>query len=133
MKPSSAFGLVLIVPVLATAGWIIFSSVRALCQNELEPIWKKRAVFLTLAGIALGIWLAFFWQAERLGPIRLEGFPVPTTILRFEEEQWKNFSPPAPMQIMGRAANILAGLAAALLPVKIAVFLRQLKAAGKQP
>jgi len=124
-------GLVLIIPVCAAAIWIIFSSFRGILRKELPPHWKQRAIILTLAGIALGTWFAFFRQTE-IGPLRLAGFPVPTTIVRFEEEMWKDFSPPFAIQILGRAANFLTGIAAALLPVKIAMFIRQFKAASEK-
>jgi hypothetical protein len=120
--------LLFIVPVFAIACWIIFSSVRALLRNELDAVWRKRAVILAIVGVGIGVWLAFFAEFEPAANAKFSRAPIPTVIWQLHDDVWRKIVPPLPVQILAMITDFISGIAAGLLPVKIAAFLKQARA-----
>ena len=124
---NSLFGLVFVLPLLAVAVWIFYTSWRALARGELSPQWRLRLIVLSVIGIGLGNWFAFFKVTEVPEQIRFTGFPIPTELYRFTDGEWRNVSPPRLVVILGTLTNFITGVAAALLPAKLAAFINQAK------
>ena len=122
-------GLVFIIPVLAIASWIVFSSIRALVRGEVDPIWRRRAMFCFSAGIAIGVWLAFFAKFAPANNAKFQRAPVPTIIevLDPDTKTWREVVPPTPIRVLAIITDFISGIAAGLLPIKIAAFTRQVK------
>lgn len=120
--------LFFIAPTVALCIWIFISTAGILRRQELNPIWRKRVIVLLALGVVAGVWFAFFRTYEVKGELRLQGFPVPFAISRLHEGIWKDFSPPPAVQVLARIADLLAGPAMALLPIKVAAFLKQAQA-----
>lgn len=85
-------------------------------------------------GIGLGVWCAFSFHKEVPEKVKVSGFPVPTAFGAFakEKQTWVISTFPPVIQWIGHITNILAGVAIALLPVKLASFLAQMSAASKK-
>ncbi|MBA4148506.1 MAG: hypothetical protein H0X66_10370 [Verrucomicrobia bacterium] len=120
-------GLLFIIPVLAISIWIIYSSYRALRRGEVSPVWRKRFKVMLVIGVVLGIYCAFLVEYQPNPVVGIKGFPVPTSIHRFENEVWKTNPFPLPIFVMAKLTNFLFGIAVALLPLKFAGMLNQVK------
>jgi len=118
-------GLFVIIPVAGISGWIIYSSLRALRRGEVAPAWRNRLTVLLVIGVILGIYFAFLRSSQPTANFGVEGFPVPTTIHRLENEVWKANRPPLPIYLLGKLCNFVFGIAIALLPMKFAAMLNQ--------
>ena len=119
--------LLFVLPVFAIASWIIYSSVRALVRGEVAAVWRQRAIFCVLIGVALGIWLAFFAEFQPAENARFLRAPVPTLVFQKQKDVWSEVSPPAPVRVLAMITDFISGIAAGLLPIKIAAFVRQVK------
>jgi hypothetical protein len=120
--------LFLILPVVAFDFWLACTTGR----RQLAQ-WKARKngrhlAAAAAAGLLLAIWLAFFVQYGNGPGLRVQGFPVPVSFFHLGLGQWTRTTPPAPLPVLGAAANFLTGLAAPLIPFKIAEFLKMVKA-----
>ena len=119
-------GLLLIAPILAFDVWIIWT----LAKEKFSGGADSRKIFpfiaLLLIGIGVGIWLAFYLTYKPVN-FRLSGFPIPTHISKFDQNQWTDGNLPAPIQILGVLTNFLTGIAVLFLPLKIASTFRKLK------
>ena len=120
--------LVLILPVLAFDFWLFAKVGKSLFQSWVKSKSWPRVVGLVAAGLALGVWLAFYVEYKWGAKMRVAGFPIPVAFSHLEEGKWGDFISPSGMQYAGVAVNFLTGLAAPLVPFKIAEFLRTVKA-----
>jgi hypothetical protein len=79
-------------------------------------------IFALLLAIGIGAGAGVGTQLEyHLNPrSRVPGFPVPLVVFVLEGENWTDFVPPTPVQYGAVAANILAAVATALIPLTIA-------------
>jgi hypothetical protein len=80
------------------------------------------------AGLLLAVWFAFFVKYSSGAQLRVEGFPVPTVFFHLDGKIWTRTTPPAPLPVLGAAADFLTGLAAPFIPFKIAEFLKVVRA-----
>jgi hypothetical protein len=121
--------LILILPVLAFDVWLF-----ATTGKRQFLLWTKARAWRPLAGafgigVALAVWLSFFIQYKWDSQTRALGFPIPDAFSTLENGKWTAFIPPAlPLRLSATAANFLSGLAAPLIPFKVAEFLRTVKA-----
>ena len=121
-------GLLLIVPIVAFDLWLFRATGRRqLAQWRAQKYWRRPAA-AAAAGLLLAVWLAFFLQYGNGARLRVRGFPVPVAFFHLDGKTWTRTAPPAPLPALGAAANFLTGLAAPLIPLKIAEFLRKVKA-----
>jgi len=110
-------GLILIVPVLALDVWLgCTTGKRRLSLWRARKEWRRIAG-VAAAGLLLGVWLAFLLQYHADSQL-LKGFPIP----------WAGTTLPGFVACLGAAADFLTGLAAPLIPFKIAEFLSEVKA-----
>ncbi|MFN7141870.1 MAG: hypothetical protein ACK4UN_21325 [Limisphaerales bacterium] len=120
-------GTLFILPVAAIAAWIIYSSFRTLRRGEVSPVWRSRVVFLLVVGVLLGAYFAFGRKSQPTAHFAVEGFPIPTTIHRLENDVWKSNNPPLPIFVASKITNFFFGVALALLPLKAAGLINQAK------
>ncbi len=119
-------GLFLILPIVAFDVWLICTTGRRqLAQWRSQKNWRHPAA-AAAAGVLLAAWLAFLLEYSSGAKLRVRGFPIPVAFLHLEAQTWTRTTPPMPA--LGAAADILTGLAAPLIPCKIAEFLRKVKA-----
>jgi hypothetical protein len=120
--------LVLIIPVIAFDLWIFLATFRILSRNELGDIWRKRVPLLLIIGAACAVWFAFFRKFEVSGQTRVDGFPIPAHVSLLENNQWRVIPLPSWFPAVARAVDFITGFAVALLPVKLAAFMKVVKA-----
>lgn len=120
-------GLLFIIPVAAISIWIIYSSFRTLRRGEVSPVWRNRLMVLLVIGVVLGVYCAFLRKSQPLPTYGTEGFPIPTKIHRLEKEVWVVKEQPILVFVLGKMTNFLFGVAVALLPLKFAGMLNQVK------
>src|SRR5579884_3547538 len=53
-------GFIVIIPIAALAAWSIFAIFRWLRRGDFGAKWLRTYAMLATAGLALGIWFAFF-------------------------------------------------------------------------
>jgi hypothetical protein len=110
-------GLLLIIPIMAFDVWLCCTTGRRQVGSWIErKDWRKIAA-AAAAGLLLAIWLTFLLQYT-YGGDRLKGFPIP----------WRHTTLPGGVAIAGAAADFLTGLAAPIIPFKVAEFLKEVKA-----
>ncbi len=121
-------GLLLILPIAALDLWLICTTGKGqLAEWRARQRWHPLAA-TTGAGLLLAIWLAFFVEYNSGGQLRVAGFPIPVAFFHLDGKTWTRTTPPAPLPLLGAAANFLTGLAAPFIPFKIAEFLKKVKA-----
>jgi hypothetical protein len=119
-------GFIVIIPFAALAGWSIFAIARSLRRGGYDWKWWRAFALLACAGLALGIWFAFFLQ-YKVANTRLEGFPIPVQISSRENQTspWVTSHLPAPIRLGGTVTNLLAGVALCLAPIAVAAFFKE--------
>jgi hypothetical protein len=121
-------GLLLVLPILAFDAWLACTTgQRQLGEWRAQKNWRNMAALAT-AGLVLAIWLAFFVKYSSGGKLRIQGFPIPVAFFHLDDKVWTRTVPPSPLPACGAAANFLTGLAAPLIPFKIAEFFKAVKA-----
>ncbi|MDB6022127.1 MAG: hypothetical protein JWQ04_1984 [Pedosphaera sp.] len=124
-------GFIVIIPFAALAGWAIFAIFRWLRRGGFGPKWWRAFAILGLAGIAVGIWFAFFIQ-YKVANTHLEGFPIPVGIATRQKpgEPWNKSEMPLPIRIGGMITNLLSGVALCLAPIAVAAFVEENQGKG---
>jgi len=119
-------GFIIIIPFAALAGWSIFAIFRWLRRGGFDRQWWKAFVFLASAGLALGIWFAFFLQ-YKVANTHLEGFPIPVGISNREKpgEPWVKSVMPVSIRLGGTVTDLLAGVALCVAPIAVAAFFKE--------
>jgi hypothetical protein len=121
-------GLLLILPLVAFDLWLACTTGRRqLAVWRAQKNWSHFAA-AAAAGLLLAVWLAFFVAYSSGAQLRVQGFPIPVAFFHLDEKIWTRTTPPAPLPGLGAAVNFLTGLAAPLIPFKIAEFLKVVKA-----
>jgi hypothetical protein len=121
-------GLFLILPIVAFDVWLACTTGRRqLAAWRAQKNWRHPTM-AAAAGLLLGGWFAFFVKYSGGDQLRVEGFPIPVAFFHLDARVWTSTTPPAPLPQLGAAANFLTGLAAPLIPFKIAEFLKVVKA-----
>ena len=117
-------GLLLILPIMAFDLWLAFTTGRRQLAQWGVPKHRRPLAAAAAIGLLLAFWLAFFVQYGDGAQLRVRGFPVPLAFFHIDVKTWT----PAPTPALGAAADFLTGLAAPLIPFKIAEFLKTVKA-----
>jgi hypothetical protein len=119
-------GFIIIIPFAALAGWSIFATVRWLRRGKFGWKWWRAFGLLACAGLAVGIWFAFFVQ-YKVSNTRLEGFPIPVRISNRTQpaDPWVSSALPPAIRVGGTLTNLLAGVALCLAPIAVAAFFKE--------
>ncbi|HEV7927502.1 MAG TPA: hypothetical protein VGR14_19280 [Verrucomicrobiae bacterium] len=121
-------GLILILPIVAFDVWLAWTTGRRqLHEWKARQNWRYPALAIA-AGLLLAVWLAFFVKYSGGEKLRVEGFPIPVAFFHLDGETWTRTTPPGLLHNLGVAANFLTGLAAPIIPFKIAEFFKVVKA-----
>ncbi len=121
-------GLILIFPIIAFDFWLALTTGRRQwAQWREQKNWRHLAMAV-VAGLGLGVWLAFFLKYNSGGSLKVQGFPIPVAFYHLDKDIWTQTIPDAPIPVLGAIANFLTGLAAPIIPFKIAEFLKLVKA-----
>ena len=121
-------GLILILPIVAFDVWLGWTTGRRQLKAWKERRnWRSPALAIA-AGLPLALWLAFFVNYSGGDKLRVEGFPIPVAFLHLDGGTWTRTTPPVILRYCGAAANFLTGLAAPIIPFKIAEFFKAVKA-----
>jgi hypothetical protein len=121
-------GLFLIVPVVAFDIWLSCTTGKR--QFEQWAVRGKRRPMLYVLGIGLivAVLLTFIVQYQWSPDQRVEGFPIPLVFFHREGKTWTRTTLPEAMPYIGGAADFLTGLAAPLIPFKVAEFIKKVQA-----
>lgn len=124
-------GFIIIIPFAALAAWVIYAIFRWLKRGDFGPKWWRAYALLVCAGIALGIWFAFFTRYQ-MGNLKLEGFPIPVRITSREKPDapWVTSDMPASIRIGVLVTDLLGGIALCLFPLAVAAFFRENRGKG---
>ena|SRR5688572_13965785 len=110
-------GFLIVISLLALSCWLIYATFRRLRRRRARRSWWIASGSLLLAGLALGIWFAFFLEYQPSAKLRVFSFPLPLVFFVLEGDRWTDFVPPSAVLYPGLAANVLATVAVVLLPV----------------
>ena len=127
VQSSIHMGFLFILPLAALFLWILGSTYRALGRMDVPPAWWKKAWLSLAVGAGLGVWFAFFTNYHPSPTVRLEGFPIPLVIHRFADGKWTDTPLPQVERTASLLVDLLAGLALAWLPLKLACVLREFR------
>ena len=109
----------LLVAIGAIAGslWFVRFSLRLFWRRSAALPWKIASLCLLLAGVALGIKLAFFFEYQISDRMRAVSFPLPIVFFVWEEDRWTDFVTPDYYVYPALAANVCATAALCLAPL----------------
>jgi hypothetical protein len=120
-------GLILILPIVAFDVWLACTTgQRRLAEWRAHKNWRHLGL-AAAAGLLLAVWFAFFFRYHGSDQLRVQGFPIPAAFFHLDGKTWRLTPPQPPLPVLGAAANFLTGLAAPLIPFKIAEFLKVVK------
>jgi hypothetical protein len=120
--------LILILPVLAFDVWLLATTGRKQLKIWVEKRPWRLLAGLGILGVILSIWLAFFVEFKWGAKMRVTGFPIPDSFSGLEDGKWGNSASPVAVHFAAIFVNLISGLAAPLIPYKVAEFLRAVKA-----
>jgi hypothetical protein len=121
-------GLFLIIPVIAFDIWLSCTTGRRQIQIWSAAGQRRQMIYAGGAGIVLAIVLTFFVRYSWGQDQRVQGFPIPLVFFHQEAGQWTRTTLHGVTLYIGGAADFLTGLAAPLIPYKIAEFIKVVKA-----
>ncbi|HEY3860942.1 MAG TPA: hypothetical protein VGO59_03565 [Verrucomicrobiae bacterium] len=121
-------GVFIILPLAAFDIWLCCTTGRRqIAHWRARKNWRHFAIAAAI-GLFLAIWLGFFVKYGGSDKLRVQGFPIPVAFFHLDGTIWTRTTPPAPLPFLAAAANFLTGLAAPLIPYKIAEFFKAVKA-----
>ncbi len=126
-------GALFIIPVLGISAWIIFTAIRHLQRGEVSLVWRSRFKVLLVIGVLLGAFFSFMKTSQPTAFVAIEGFPVPTSIHRLENDVWKKNDLPFLVKIAAHLADFAFGVAIGMLPLKIVGLLNSVKQKDNSP
>jgi len=121
-------GLFLIVPVVAFDIWLFCTTGNRQLQQWAVRGQRRPMIYALAIGLILAVLLTFYIQYQWDKDQRVEGFPIPLVFFHQEDKKWMRTTLPGMMSYIGGAADFLTGLAAPLIPFKVAEFLNKVKA-----
>lgn len=119
--------LFLIAPILAFDIWLTLTTGRRQWAKWRAAGNWRHAAAAVAAGVALAVFCAFFVKFTNGHMLRLQGFPVPYFFESFQDKHWVPSTSAPALDVLERATDFVTGLAAPLIPYKIAEFLRVVK------
>jgi hypothetical protein len=120
--------LILMLPVLAFDIWLLATTGKTQWMKWARPGERRRLAGALTAGVALGVWLAFFVGYKWTDKARVTGFPIPTVYFYLEDGKWVDSIPVPIVKWAAVGVNFLSGFAATMAPFRFAEFLRSVKA-----
>jgi hypothetical protein len=118
--------MVLVALALITlSGWTFYRIIRVFRDGAVAPVWWAVFALFTLAGLALGIWLAFSFEYQASPRMRVVSFPLPIVFFVWEEDRWTDFVTPDWYMYPALAANVCITTVICAIPVLTAFLLRQ--------
>jgi hypothetical protein len=125
-------GFLIVMTLLALSCWLIYATFRRLRRRCAGRSWWIASVSLLLAGLALGIWFAFFFEYQPSGRIKFASFPMPLVFFVWEEDRWTDFVTPPMVMYPGLVANVASTVALVLLPVFLTSLLAHREGRSRQ-
>lgn len=119
---------ILIIPIFAFSVWLLGTTGRRLVQETRANGRWLRLIVVLLVGIGLGYLFTFRVQYKIAPTLRLHSFPVPSLFVYQQDSNWVDSPLPAVIKIIVYVVDFAFGIAVAILPFKVAEFLRQVKA-----
>jgi hypothetical protein len=113
-------GFLIVISLLALSCSLIYVTFRRLRRRRATRSWWIASGSLLLAGLAVGIWFAFFFEYQPSAKLRVFSFPLPLVFFVLEGDRWTDFVPPSSVLYPGLAANVVATVAVILLPLFLA-------------
>lgn len=119
-------GFLVIMPFGFLAGWIVVRIFLWLRRGGYGAEWWKAFGILTLAGVALGVWFAFFTHYS-VSKRHLAGFPIPLEIVSQQSPDgpWEKSNLPPPVRAGVIITDVLTGLALCLAPIAAVAFYKE--------
>lgn len=113
-------GLLIVIALLALSSWGVLATFRRLRHTHASRVWWFAFVALTVFGGVVGSWLALRFEYQVSPQMRYVSFPMPIAFFHLEDGNWVDFITPPHVMYPGLVANILAVIAASLLPLLLA-------------
>ncbi|MSR42774.1 MAG: hypothetical protein EXS29_06480 [Pedosphaera sp.] len=115
-------GLLLILPVAAIAIAVLIGTYRRLRLVRADRRWWILFAALCIGGLVLGSWFAFHFTYQPNANTKITGAPIPSSISQLQDGKWTDSTRPLPSALhwLANLANVLSGVALALLPLGIA-------------
>jgi len=118
-------GLLFILPLTALSIYSIVAINRWLRRGNYDASWFRKFRISACIGLVLGFYCSLFLQYN-VANKRIAGFPIPVKFYEKQEDgSWKPSAFPAPIHYAALVTNILCGVAVALVPMRIAGFLKE--------
>jgi hypothetical protein len=105
-----------IVVVVAVVDVFTLASIRRQPQPR---AWRAATALLLSAGVAVGVWCAFFWRYAWSEELEVLGFPIPLLVFQWEGGRWVDY---VGNPILGFVSLFLVA-SAFLLPVSLGLVL----------
>jgi len=118
-------GFLIVIILFAVSSWGVLGTFRRLRRTHAGCAWWFAFVALAIVGVVAGSWLAIRFDYQVSPQMRYAGFPMPLAFFHLEDGHWVDFVTPPHVMYPGILANILAVVAAALLPLLLASVLFQ--------
>src|SRR6266550_1866040 len=113
-------GFPVVIALLALGTWGVFATFRCLRRTHSGRVWWIAFAALTTIGLAAGSWLAFGFGYQVSPQMRYVSFPIPLAVFHLEDGRLVDFVTPPHVMYLGFLANIVAVVAASLLPLLLA-------------
>ncbi len=115
-------GLLLILPVTAIAIAVLVGTYRRLRLVQADRRWWMLFVALCCGGLVLGYWFAFHFTYQPNANTKILGAPIPSSISQLQDGKWTESARPLSPALhwLANVANVLSGVALALLPLGVA-------------
>ena len=120
-------GMLIVITFLALSSWTIISLFKRLSRQRVSKAWWIAFGVLFAAGVALGIWCAFFCEYRASARLRVQSFPIPVDLFHLEDGNWVDFPVPKFQGCLAFIANVIAIIALAELPLWFALCLSRKK------
>ncbi|MCE5267138.1 MAG: hypothetical protein LLG00_04560 [Planctomycetaceae bacterium] len=111
--------LLISLPIIVLATWLIFKSFRGLWRRKKGRRWCPLFVTLLIGGAYAGFCLGCC-DVHVTPTFRWVGLPLPVCFFQLEDRQWVDFVPPAAVQLTNRVADALTPIIIVLAPLIIA-------------
>ena len=126
-------GFIFILPIAAASAWILGTTLRKIFSERTGRERTKVLVRILVVGVALGVWLGFFTHYRPNANYQLFGFPIPVIFSELKNEVWVDSIPSLTIRIGTVIANFLFALAVPCVPMKISLFVQQLRGGDHSP
>ncbi|MCW5557866.1 MAG: hypothetical protein KIT22_08550 [Verrucomicrobiae bacterium] len=113
-------GFLIAIFLLVVSSWGVLGTFQRLRRTHAGRAWWVAFAALTVVGVVAGSWLALRFEYQVSPQMRYVSFPMPLAFFHLEDGHWVDFVTPPHVLYPGLVANILAVIAALLLPLLLA-------------